>query len=88
MRARNVEQEIKILQLFELILQLHAEVGRRRAPVVEGEEEAGESVGAPGADYSEVPDQTPIHPVTQDAGSVLELEVLQASARPYSELNT
>ena len=40
-RARNVEQEIKILQLFDLILEHHAEVGRRRAPVVEGEAEEG-----------------------------------------------
>ena len=43
-RARNVEQEIKILQLFDLSLQLHAEVGCRQAPVVEGEAEAEEGV--------------------------------------------
>ena len=43
-RAKNVEQEIKILQLFDLIAQLLAEVGRRRAPVVE--EEAGAEEGA------------------------------------------
>ena len=84
-RARNVEQDIKILQLFDLILQLHAEVGRRRAPVVEGEAEAEDGarsvsgLGVTVYDYVEHPagadgidDEGDVHSAGQDGPAGLD----------------